>query len=290
MISAFYRTSAVLLAGVGFTSALNIRGLDLANPLSSTGLSSACQSTLLTISNNPEANSCLNVPGLAAIITLQPNSSAIPALNTWLEGVCAADPCSNSTINAIVSNVTSGCQPDIANTGVSQGVLQSILQQVPQFYPTVRSIACLKTASNDTLCATSTLLDVQQFEGVPITIDSAMNVISQLVNAGRDSQLPASLTCTGCTQAAFETFQADQAMLAANPNVQSAISSQCGSGFLSGSNPSDVIAGTGAAAPTGTVEAFSSKNANGASLLRAILNFKTMSFVTVVTGLFLISA
>jgi len=290
MVSAFYKASAVFLAGVGFTSALSIRGLDLANPLSSTGLSSACQSTLLSISSNPEANSCLNVPGLFAIVTLQPNSSAIPALNTWLEGVCAADPCSNGTINAIVSNVTSGCQTDIANTGVSQGVLQSIIQQVPQFYPTVRSIACLKTASNDTLCAASTLLDVQQFEGSPITIDSALNVISQLVNDGRNSQLPASLTCTGCTQAAFETFQADQGMLAANPNVQSVISAQCGSGFLSGSQPSDVVTGTGAAAPTGAVAALSSKNANGASVLGAMLSSKTTLFVTVVAGWFLISA
>ncbi|KAF8507456.1 hypothetical protein BU17DRAFT_100476 [Hysterangium stoloniferum] len=290
MISAFYRTSTVLLAGVGFTSALNIRALDLTNPLSSTGLSSVCQSTLLDISSNPEASLCLNTPGLAAILTLQPNSSAIPALNTWLEGVCAADPCSNSTINAIVSNVTSGCQSDIANTNVSQGVLQSIIQQLPLFYPTVRSIACLKTASNDTLCATSTLLDVQQFEGVPITIDSAMNVISQLVNASQSSQLPASLTCTGCTQAAFETFQTDQAMLAANPTVQSVISSQCGSGFLNGSQSSDVVAGTGAASPTGTVVAFAARNGAGGSLLGAMLSFKTMSFVTVVAGLFLIAA
>ena len=48
-----------------------------------------------------------------------------------------------------------------------------------------------------------------------------------------DGSLPASLTCTGCTQAAFDTFKADNAMLAANPHVQDAISQQCGASFLS---------------------------------------------------------
>jgi len=261
MLLNVYRNLALLLAGSGATAALSIRGLNLAGP-SFGGLSSSCESALLGVSSNPEANSCLNVPGLAAIITLQANSSVIPPLNTWLEGLCSANACSNDTINAITTNITNGCQSDISSTGVSQSVLQSILQDIPQFYPTIRSIACLKTASNNTLCLSSTLLDIQQFIGQPLSIDSAMTAISQMVNAGNSSHLPANLTCTGCVQAAFDTFQEDQAMLAANPAVQSTITSQCGSGFLSASKPSDVVEGTGSAAPTGTLSAAEGSLAN----------------------------
>lgn len=58
-----------------------------------------------------------------------------------------------------------------------------------------------------------------------------MGAISQLLS--QEPSFPASLTCTGCMQAAFDTFQADEAMLAANPAVQDAISQQCGASFLS---------------------------------------------------------
>lgn len=287
----FLKHSAILLAGVGATAALSIRGLSLSSPLGGTSLSSTCQTTLLNVAGNPEASSCLNVPGLAAVLTLQPNSSAIPVLNTWLQGSCKADPCSNDTINAIAANITSGCQSDISNTGVAQGTLQTILQDVPLFYPTVRSIACLKTSSNDTLCASSTLLDVQQYVGQPLTADSAMGAISQILSQG---SLPANLTCTGCTQAAFDTFQADQAMLAANPSVQSAISQQCGADFLSASQPTDVVEGTGSAAPTGSVGSDLSSTGNGAISVAltsgAFLGIVASSVLSVVAGSFVMSA
>ncbi|KAF8515441.1 hypothetical protein JB92DRAFT_2914788 [Gautieria morchelliformis] len=235
--------SALLLAGVGAAAAFNIN-----DPFGSTG---TCQSTLLNVSSNSEASSCLNVPGLAAILTLPANSSVVPSLNTWLQGMCRASPCSNATINAITTNITNGCQSDISNTGIGQSTLQTIIQDVPRFYPTIRSIACLKTASNDTLCASSTLLDVESFVGQPLSAENAMDAISQI--AGHATSLPANLTCTGCTQAAFDTFQADEAMLAANPAVQSVISQQCGANFLTASQPSDVVEGTASAAPTGVV-------------------------------------
>ncbi|KAF8586696.1 hypothetical protein K439DRAFT_1659511 [Ramaria rubella] len=302
LIMTSLKYSAVLLAGLGATAAVSIRGLSL-SPLGGTSLSrynkrhrmgmglkyfiySTCQSTLLGVAGNQEASSCLNVPGLAAILTLQPNSSAIPSLNTWLQGLCAANPCSNDTINAISTNITNGCQADISGTGVNQVVLQSILQDVPRFYPTVRSIACLKSSSNDTLCATSTLLDVQQFGGQPLTANSAMNAISEIVSQGGKGSLPTNLTCTGCTQAAFDTFQADQALLAANPSVQSAISSQCGANFLSTPQPTDVIEGTGSAAPTGSVG--SNLSANGAVSMTlqngAFWGFAASSLLSVVAA------
>jgi len=284
-----FKYSAVLFAGVGATAALGIRGIDLSNPLSGTGLSSTCQTAILGVSGNPEASACLNTPGLAAVLTLQPNNSAIPALNTWMEGLCQADPCSNDTISAISTNITNGCQSDIANSGLAQSTLQTIIQDVPKFYPTVRSIACLKTSSNDTLCTTSTLLDIQAYIGTPLTAESAMAAIPKIVGQG---SLPPTLTCTGCTQAGFDTFKADQAMLAANPAVESRISQQCGADFLTASQPTDVVAGTGSAAPTNAVADLSSKNPNGASALTsgAFLGLMASSMLSLVAGSFFVSA
>ena len=232
------------------------------NPLASTGLSSTCQNAILGVSGNPAASACLNVPGLAAILTLQANSSAIPALNTWLEGLCRADPCSNDTINAITTNITTGCQSDIANTGLAQSTLQTIMQDIPVFYPTIRNLACLKTASNNTLCVTSALLDLQSFIGTPLSAESSMAGIPKLAGQG---SLPTSLVCTGCHQAAFDIIKADVAMLAANPNVQNAVSQQCGADFLTAPQPTDVVEGTGTAAPTAAVDASLSKSANSAA-------------------------
>ena len=87
-----------------------------------------------------------------------------------------------------------------------------------------------QSASNNTLCVTSALLDLQSFIGTPLSAESSMAAMPKFAGQG---SLPASLICTGCNQAAFDIIKADVAMLAANPNVQNAVSQQCGANFLS---------------------------------------------------------
>jgi len=106
---------------------------------------SSCQDAINGVLSNPEASSCLNVPGLAAIITLSSNTSAVEPLNTWLQGMCAANACSNETVQTATTNVTNGCQSDLKNVGVSDGTLADVIQAIPTFYSTVRDIGCLKT-------------------------------------------------------------------------------------------------------------------------------------------------
>ncbi|KIJ49350.1 hypothetical protein M422DRAFT_224976 [Sphaerobolus stellatus SS14] len=287
MISNIFKISAVLLAGVGTSTAASFsrRSINL-NPFGSTGLSSDCQNALFAVAGNPAASSCLNVPGLIGIVTIEKNASAIEPLNTWLQGVCAADACSNATINAIAANITSGCQSDLNKTGVSQNVVKTIVQDLPQFYPTVRKIACLKTASNNTLCASSTLVDVQQSVGQNLSVDNALSTFQAIFTDVKTSNLPPSVVCTGCIQGAFDILQQDVPSLTSNSVVQSGLASTCGNNFLSGTATSDVTEGTGSAAPSGTLGA--SKQTNGAMIS---VPFGAMfSLLSTIAGAFVIFA
>jgi len=291
MVSQLRKTCAVLLAGVGVTAAVSVPRA-LAPSLSGvSGLSNSCQTALLGISQNQEASSCLNLPGLVAIVTLQPNSSAVPPINTWLEQLCAAQPCSNATLISVATNITSGCQSDLSNQGVSQSAIQTIIQDLPQLYPVIRDVGCLKTTSNNTLCLSSTLLDFQQFTGQPLTINDATGTFSQVLGQGNGTQLPSSLICTGCIQAAYDVLQANAGMFSSNPALQSSITSQCGSNFLTSPQPTDVVEGTGSAAPTGTLPGISGTKANAAGILAApLLGISASSMLAIVAGFFVLSA
>lgn len=197
----------------------------------SISLSSQCQSTLLTVAASPDST-CLNVGGLAGLLTTSSNSSLVPAVNSWLSGACGQDPCTNSSLAAVVQNITSGCGDDLASLGISNssGTTQEITQAVQEAYPIVRDIGCLKVTSNNSLCVTDLLDDIQDVEGT-LSLDNIISLLPSLL-VGQLTSLPGYVTCNDCVKQAFTVLQADQPSLA-NETVQDALTSQCGSDFLS---------------------------------------------------------
>jgi len=261
-------------------SALLALGAGLVHGLS---ISQQCQNALLTIAGSPEA-SCLNVGGLIPLVTTNPNSSYVPAINSWLGTLCAADPCSNQTLADIVANVTTGCSSDLGSLGVPSNINQTVIDDVQAGYPTVRKIACLKQ-SNNTLCATQTLSNLEGVTG-PLSLDNLFQLVPSLLTGQASVSLPQSLACTDCLQAAYDIVKTDQPSIASNPTVTNAIQSQCGASFLSNSAPTNILEGTGSAAPTG------SGSANGAVTLfsqSALIGVSFSSLAVVFSGFFILA-
>ena len=61
-----------------------------------------------------------------------------------LTGLCSQDACSNSTLSSIITNVTNGCSSDLSSFGFSSDDTQTVISAVQAYYPTVRSLVCLK--------------------------------------------------------------------------------------------------------------------------------------------------
>jgi hypothetical protein len=72
------------------------------------------------------------------------NTSIVPAVNNWLEGICATAPCDNSTLSQAAQNITTGCQTDFSSIGITLQEAQNIANDIVQYYPTIRKVACLE--------------------------------------------------------------------------------------------------------------------------------------------------
>lgn len=100
-----------------------------------------CFAALSNIAANTAASQCLAVNALIPVVTAaQGNSSLIPPLNNWLGSMCGAPACSNDTLAAVVTNLTSGCSTYL---NISSDPT-SLIPKVQSLYPTVRKILCLK--------------------------------------------------------------------------------------------------------------------------------------------------
>ena len=86
----------------------------------------------------------MNVQGLLPLLTASSNTSLITPVSTWLAGACAADPCTNDQIAALVANVTTGCANDLSGIGLTSEDVPLVTSAIQQYYPTARKIACLK--------------------------------------------------------------------------------------------------------------------------------------------------
>ena len=112
-------------------------------PNSHRSVSSQCTSALTTLVTDSDVNACLTPSPLLPIFT-SPNNSVITPIDNWLKSVCAAGPCSNSTLAKIVTTVTSGCSTEIAAFGIQSVNVAQVTQTVEQLYPSVREAFCLK--------------------------------------------------------------------------------------------------------------------------------------------------
>jgi hypothetical protein len=155
--------------------------------------------------------------------------------------MCSTGFCSNDTLAAVVSNITTGCASDL--NSVNAGVPATLTQLVQQVYPTARSIMCLKecvtpifnpthphfllsNAANK-LCVTETLQDLQDIIGqlsfTDLNLDSLMAAFQKVASGA------ANLACTNCTKAAFNLAGPITQQF---PQAAQEIDSLCGSGFI----------------------------------------------------------
>jgi len=103
-------------------------------------LSSQCISALTNIAANAAASQCLAISALIPVVTASQNTSLVQPFNNWLGSMCGAPACSNATIAAVVTNLTSGCSTELKVSSDPAPLIPT----VQSLYPTVRKILCLK--------------------------------------------------------------------------------------------------------------------------------------------------
>ncbi|KAF8070563.1 hypothetical protein FPV67DRAFT_1624192 [Lyophyllum atratum] len=194
-------------------------------------LSPACTNTLLAVAANPDASACLSLNALVPVVIGSANTSVVPGINSWLTSTCGAAPCSNATLSALVTNVTTGCATELSLTGMSPSISSGIITVAQQYYPTIRKVLCLK--DSDTNCITKTLTNIENITG-PLSISS---VVALALNPNVN-QIPSNITCSNCIKAAYTIINHDIPSLVsdAGPSAQS----QCGASFIDGTTPSGI--------------------------------------------------
>ncbi|KAI6135696.1 hypothetical protein EDD17DRAFT_1748597 [Pisolithus thermaeus] len=247
-----------LLAGAGFAAAQSI--------------SSQCSSTLVSVAGSPDS-SCLNPNGIVQIVLTSSNSSVIPAVNSWLTGLCALGPCSNSSLEAVFTNLTSGCSSELASLGLTTNGSTNLTTYLVEAYPTLRQIGCLNDTSANELCVTEELTGVQNVTGT-LTINNFITVAGQLISDS--SSIPQSVTCSNCSKAAYTI--ADNNFPALVSNTTSTLQNTCGSSFTDGQTPS------------GIVETASNSSSSGSSSTGGAVSLSVNSLSMGVTMLVVVSS
>jgi len=220
---------------------------------SAQSISSDCTNSLKSILASPDA-ACLK-PSALLTFFVGTNQSVPDTINNWLTDMCSTGFCSNDTLAAVVSNITTGCASDL--NSVNAGIPATLTQLVQQVYPTARSIMCLKDNAANKLCVTETLQDLQDIIGqlsfTDLNLDS-LTAAFQKVASGA-----ANLACTNCTKAAFNLAGPITQQF---PQAAQEIDTLCGSGFIDGSSPEqDGIS------QTAVTEAFTTEKSNDALTL-----------------------
>ncbi|KAG8213637.1 hypothetical protein J3R82DRAFT_10326 [Butyriboletus roseoflavus] len=247
----FFRP-ALLIAGAGLAVAQSI--------------SSQCSSALTSVATSSQA-ACLDLLLLAPLATSNTNTSIIPTVNNWLTGMCSQAPCTNATLQSIVTSVVSGCSSDLASLGLSTSDPTSLAMTVEAAYPAVRQIACLKDTSANTLCATEQLTEIQS----STTTLSINNIVGMATMAmtGKTMSIPQNVTCSNCSKAAYTILAKDFPTLLTNE--QATFQSECGSSFTDGQMPSNIQEAASNSTSTGGAASLSVSSLNvGVAMLIAV--------------------
>ncbi|KAJ7924937.1 hypothetical protein B0H13DRAFT_1976805 [Mycena leptocephala] len=211
-----------------------------ASSVSALTLSSACQAALTGVATNPDANACLSVSSLLTTV-LQPNSSIITPVGSWLKTLCSAAPCSNATLSAVVTNITTGCSAELSSADSSDTSASTLIPLVEQYYATARKIICL--TDSGTNCIVQTLSNIQSILGT-LSISNIGDVIEK---AFTTTSLPTNITCSNCVKEAFNVLNTDFPSTAST--LSSGLNSECGSSFTDGTTPAGIVE---SASTTGT--------------------------------------
>jgi len=214
-------TIAALIAGAGFVSAQSI--------------SIQCQTAVQSILASPDAQ-CLNPSALVSIFLQNSSTSVIAPVNTWLVGLCARGACSNATLAAVTTNVTTGCSVELSSLGLGTDDPTSLITGIQEAYPVVRQIICLKDTSANQLCPTEILTDIQNSFGT-LSITGIETLVGSYI-AG-NATVPKDATCSDCTKESFNLINQNFPGLIPS-GTSNNLSAECGSSFINGSSPSDI--------------------------------------------------
>ncbi|KAJ7680451.1 hypothetical protein DFH06DRAFT_1163081 [Mycena polygramma] len=217
-----------------YTVPVLMTALIAVSSVSAVSLSSACQSALTQIAVNPDANACLSSSSLASLALATNDSSIITPVDNWLKSMCALPPCSNSTLSAVVTNITTGCSAELSASGSSGATASTILPLVEQYYATVRKVVCL--TDSGTNCITQTLTNIQSMLGT-LSIGNIGGVIGNAITS--NASLPANISCSNCVKEAYNVLNGDFPSTAAS--LSSDLNSECGSSFTDGTTPTGIV-------------------------------------------------
>lgn len=239
------------------------------------GLSASCQSTAASVLTGP-ASTCLGVAGMMSIATTPANQSIITPVDNWLSSTCAQPACTNATIDALISNITTGCASDLSTAGVTSDSVADIKENIEYWYPVAREVTCLKDSNNSNkFCITTTLQAIESYVGEPLSLNNLNSLVPRLAMSG--GNIPTNLTCTDCVQAAYALIRPH--LNDANRGTwDSYLAGQCGTSFTSGTSPSSIIQSANSATPG------SSTTANGAVSLSAGLFGSAVAVMLGVAG------
>jgi len=198
-------------------------------------ISPSCQNAFTGVANNADANACLSVSSLLSAV-INPNASIVTQVGNMVNTLCAAPTCSNATLAAVVSNITSGCSTELSEAGAgSDSTTSAITSAVQQYYGLVRSIVCLKDNNDSgTNCLVQTLTNVQTTYG-SLSINS---IDTTLAAIEKTTSLPTNITCTDCIKEAYNLVNASF------PSISPTLSSElsvCGANFTDGTDPSNIV-------------------------------------------------
>jgi len=211
-----------------------------ASAVSALSISSGCQAALNGVAVNPDASACLSIGSLLAA-ALQPNASIITPVDNWLKAMCSAAPCSNATLSAVITNITTGCSAELASTDSTDASASTLTPLVEQYYPMARQIVCL--TDSGTNCITQTLTNIQSILGT-LSLSNIGDVIAKAVTT---TSIPSNVTCTNCVKQAYNVL--NQSFPSTASSLTSELNSECGASFTDGSPATGIVesASTGSA-------------------------------------------
>ncbi|CAE7187843.1 unnamed protein product [Rhizoctonia solani] len=90
----------------------------------------------------------------------------------------------------------------------------------------------------------TTLRDIENWVGQPLSKDTIKTVIPKLVSTG--TEVPTNLTCTDCTHAAYSLIR-PHLTDSERSQWDSYVNGRCGSGYVDGATPNGVIQSANAA-------------------------------------------
>ncbi|PFH50896.1 hypothetical protein AMATHDRAFT_75286 [Amanita thiersii Skay4041] len=239
-----------------------------------TSLTPNCTAAFFAVSADADVAACLSPTTLTGIVA--GGSSAISTIDKWLGQICPAAPCSNSTIEKVVTTLGNGCSSDLKNAGLDLPPA-TLVPLVQQFYPTVRQVACLK--DGNTFCVTQTLNNIQSTSNSPLSINTVVSAVTQF------DKLPNNVTCTNCIKASYNIIA--QAVPELVSDLQQPLQDKCGASFVDHNTPSGI---TQTASNSSSASTSSSSSAAGSLSMDPFDSISVISYFALSGLLAILSA